>query len=270
MLTISNERVSGYLGGPMDVVLISARSAQAQPHWSRAVAADVARALVATGATVRWLCLTRPGEAEREPSPDRVERIELAAAVAPFRGVEARITDNAMDVALAQQLRRRPPDVVVHLGAGAPGSANALWLADRMGARAVGVVRAPELLCHRGDFRDERGLPCTSILDAARCTACCTTASPGGLSALSARTAACLRFLGGLSPFPSPVQFQNRADLLFASLQLATAVVTGDAAEAELLVRAGLPARSIVTIDGAGLVATVVAAVQRAGGLRGL
>ena len=254
----------------MDVVLISARSAQAEPHWSRAVAADVARALAATGASVRWLCLSRTGETVAVAALDRVERMDLPAAVAPFRGVEARVTDNAMDVALAKELRRRPPDVVVHLGAGGPGSANALWLADRMGARAVGVVRAAELLCHRGDFRDERGLPCASILDAARCTACCTTASPGGLTTGAARAAACLRFLGGLSPYPSPVQFENRGDLLLASLQLAAAVVTGDAAEAELLTRAGLPARSIVTTDGAGLVATVVSAVQRVVGMRGM
>jgi hypothetical protein len=66
------------------------------------------------------------------------------------------------------------------------------------------------------------------------------------------------------------VQFENRGDLLLASLQLAAAVVTGDAAEAELLVRAGLPARSIVTTDGAGLVATVVSAVQRVVGMRGM
>jgi hypothetical protein len=254
----------------MDVVLISARSAQAEPHWSRAVAADVARALAATGASVRWLCLCRLGETVAVAALDRVERQDLPAAVPPFRGVEARVTDNAMDVVLAKELRRRPPDVVVHLGAGAPSSANALWLADRMGARAVGVVRAPELLCHRGDFVDERGQACTSVLDAARCTACCTAASPSGLSPGQARAAACLRFLGGLSPYPSPVQFLNRGDLLFASLQLAGAVVTGDAAEAALLERAGLPARSIVTTDGAGLVATVVSAVQRVVGLRGM
>ena len=247
----------------MDVVLISARSVQGGPHWSRAVASDVARALAANGATVRWMCLTRPDETVAVAALERVERVDLAAAVAPFRGVEARVTDNVMDVALAKELRRRPPDVVVHLGAGAPGSANTLWLADRMGARAVGVVRAAEVLCHRGDYRDEHGRACASILDPIRCTTCCTTASPGGLSAGAARAAACLRFLGGLSPFPSPVQFENRGDLLFASLQLAAAVVTVDAGEAELLVRAGQPQRSLVTTDGAGLAATVVATVQR-------
>ncbi|MCY2957334.1 MAG: hypothetical protein NT107_09880 [Planctomycetota bacterium] len=241
----------------MDFVLISARGANDEPHWSRATAALVAQALTSQGAAVRWLCARNA----REPAPAAVAGLEifdLPAAPVPFRAVEARVIDNPMDILLAQQMRKRPPDLVMQLGVGAISSANPLWIADRMGAPGLAVVRATELLCHRGTLVNERGTACRSVFDAARCTTCCNSASPQGPTKRAAIGALCLRWLGGCSPFPSPVQFLNRADLLLASLQLAAAVVTSDAAELALLASAGLPARTLVASSGVSLVDTIV------------
>ena len=244
----------------MDVVLISARGAGPEPHWSRRVVAATAAALAARGDHVRWLCPLRAHEAAPAAPAPAVVVMPVAGRVAPFRSVTGRSTDPALDVALARALRPRPADVVVHVGFGAPGSVIALWLADRMGSRVAAVVRAAEVLCHRGTLIDERGQSCRSFADAARCTACCSTAGPGALSAAGARCARLLRPLGALSPFPSPVRFQNRADLAFASLQLVEPVLVATASDRELLVSAGLDARSIEIAGPDGVTGECVAA----------
>jgi len=66
-------------------------------------------------------------------------------------------------------------------------------------------------------------------------------------SALAAFGARLLRPLGSCSPFPHPVRFQNRADLVLASLQLAQIVLAPSGDGGDLLVAAGLAARAIET-----------------------
>ncbi|MCK5942545.1 MAG: hypothetical protein KAI24_11280, partial [Planctomycetes bacterium] len=72
-------------------------------------------------------------------------------------------------------LRAEPNSVVVHVGLGAQGSPNVLWLADRLGSRTVACLRGAELVCHRGDLRDRDGRSCSEWSDAARCRWCCST-----------------------------------------------------------------------------------------------
>ena len=247
----------------MDVVLLSSRNAGQGPHWSRAVAGAVADELLARGARVRWLCPLQPGE----PPPATaaaIERVALAAAVPPFRSVTARAADTAADVALAHALRARPADVVVHVGFGAPGTVTSLWLGDRMGAHVVAAVRAAEVLCHRGTLVHASGTPCAEFLDPVRCARCCTTASPAGPSRGEAALAKCFAVLGAWSPFPSPVRFQNRSDLMLASLQLAVSVVTTDAEDVGRLTAAGLPPRALQVAAAPELAGAIVAAALAA------
>src|SRR5262245_60131563 len=244
----------------MDVVMISMRGRAGVPHWSRACAGDLAARLLQHGARVQWLCPLDDGEAE--PTPAAGVRLEgLRGRVPPFRRVLARIADSRLDVALARALRPLRRAVVVHVGFGAPGSAATLWLADRMGADAIGVVRADEVLCHRGTLVDATGAPCADFTSAARCAQCVCAPWPGrGLSRLQSRWANRLLRLGW-SPFPNENAFLSRTDLLLGSMLVAT-IVVGDAAQREQLCTAGLPPRNVRAIDGldGAALASVVAA----------
>jgi len=245
----------------MDVVMISTRGRDGVPHWSRACAGDLAARLLQHGARVQWLCPLGDGEAE--PTPAAGIRLECRRGrMPPFRRVLARIADSRIDVALARALRPLRRAVVVHVGFGAPGSAATLWLADRMGADAIGVVRAEEVVCHRGTLVDASGAPCAEFTSAARCAACVCTPWPGrGLSPAQSRWANRLLRLRGWSPFPNENAFLSRADLVLGSLLVAT-VVVGDAAQREQLCAAGIPPRNVRTIDGldGAAVATAIAA----------
>jgi hypothetical protein len=110
------------------------------------------------------------------------------------------------------------------------------------------------------------GAPCAEFLDAARCARCCTTASPAGPSRGEAVLAKCFAVLGAWSPFPSPARFQNRSDLLLASLQLAVSVVMTDADDVGRLAAAGLPPRALQRAEAPGFAAAIVAAALAATG----
>jgi hypothetical protein len=217
---------------------------------------------------VRWLCAATAAE-PRPAAPAGVETTVVGGRHPPFRRVQKRLHDWRTDVALARLLRPRPADAVLHVGFGAPGSVTTLWLGDRMGARVVAAVRARELLCHRGTLVHADGAECRTFDDAARCTACCAVPGDGALTAMQARLLRLLRPLGGLSPFPSPIQFLTRYELAFASLQLAAAVVVAEPWERELLLAAGLPARCTCVVEerlpGARLAAAVGGLLGAAG-----
>ncbi len=243
---------------PMDVVLVTTRSANTVAHWSRAMAADVAAALVAQGARVTWLCPLGPMEGA--PAADGILVQPLPGSVPAFRQVLARVEDTAVDVALARVLRPLARPIVVHFGFGAPGSVTTLWLAERMGARGVAVLRAAEALCHRGTLVDATGNECRQCLDAARCAACARAPWPEGLSPAQAVAAVCLRPLAGWSPYPSENAFLSRTDLVLASL-LSAIVVVADPVDADLMVAAGIAARSVRLVEAIGGLAEPAAVV---------
>lgn len=246
---------------PMDVVLITARSRTAAPHWSRGQGEALATAFVAAGRRVRWLCAVDVDEPV-PTAPAGVELTPIRGAVPPFRAVQRLVADVPMEVALARVLRPLRAATVVQLGPGAPGPAGALWLADRMGARTIAIARADEVLCHRGTLVDARGQRCTVWSEPSRCVGCCCTPTPDGLTPREARWARRLRALRGWSPFPSRGQFLGRADLLFASLQVATIVVASEV-ERDLLGQSGLSRRSIRVVGAAGDGSPDAAAIAR-------
>lgn len=132
--------------------------------------------------------------------------------------------DPVLEVELAHTLRRRPAHAVVHAGFGAGGSPNLLWLADRMGSAAIAVASPVEVVCRRGDWVDEQGRTCAIVDDVSRCATCCARA-PGR---------------------PAPTSdFENRLDLLVASLQVAAAVFHDAAVDPAPLAALGVPARAL-------------------------
>ncbi|MGE3175364.1 MAG: hypothetical protein AB7O97_22255 [Planctomycetota bacterium] len=247
----------------MDLVLLSNRGGDGAPHWSRAAAGAVAAALAADGVRPRWLCAL--GEGEAAPTVPAGVDLDLLRGRRPaFRRVVARVSDVDIEVALARTLRplRRP--VVVHFGFGAPGSTASLWLAERMGGRGMAVVRATEVLCHRGTLVDHAGSPCAEFDDPRRCARCCCCgAAAEGLAPQQARLARLLRWLGPYSPYPNELAFRSRGDLVLSSLQLATVLVPSDDDRA-LLQRAGLSARSLAVVDGTAAAAVVTAILELA------
>jgi len=204
----------------MQVLLISSPGTVRGPHWSHGAANELQEALRAAGAQVHWFAA-----ADAADAPGRPAAGEFTSLVVPRQALH-RVTAGtehvALEVALTRELRARPADAVVHLGVGARGSVNILWLADRMGSAAFAVARASEVVCQRGDLIDDRAQACTIFEDADRCRACCA-------ASWLAR--------------PRADDFRNRLDLLVAGLQVSAAVFVRSAEEAAMLERIGLPRR---------------------------
>jgi hypothetical protein len=172
--------------------------------------------------------------------PNGCAFLPVVSAVPRFRAVQQRVTDVRTDQLVSREIRERLPDVVHVLAYGGISGVGPVWLADRLGARAVVDVAAEDLLCHRGTLVDERGQSCAAWRDPLRCLQCCTAPFEGGLTRGEARRARWLRVLGAWSPFPRAVHFRNRLDALLAGLQPAALVLVEDYRQRDLLAQAGL------------------------------
>lgn len=220
----------------MRSVVISSPGAGPGLHWSHAVAAELAARLAADGCDVLWFAVVRPGQLPPPPPAGCEARVSLAPALPPLHRVAVDCTDGGLEQTLQRSLREQPAEHVVHVGAGARGSPNLAWLADRMGSAAFAVVRAAEVVCHRGDLVDDRGAPCHDWLDPQRCRRCCA---------------------GGRWWLPPAEDFRSRSDLVAGSLLAARAVFVAAAAEVATLVAFGLLERSLVVADPAAIAAAV-------------
>ncbi|MCA8966034.1 MAG: hypothetical protein H6838_13545 [Planctomycetes bacterium] len=201
----------------MRVVLLSSPGAEPALHWSFALGERLHSAMVDAGHEVRWLAPVVAGAGV--PAQTAAEVLRVGAA--PLHRVGDAILHDELERELANDLRARAADLVLHVGLGARGSANLLWLADRMGSRALAVVRAAEVLCHRGDLVDHRGESCTAIDDAERCRRCCSKG---------------LRRAGH-------ADLATRLDLLVCCLQVSAAVFVETATEVSQLEQVGVPRR---------------------------
>ncbi|HEX6811755.1 MAG TPA: hypothetical protein VF384_09045 [Planctomycetota bacterium] len=212
----------------MRVVLVSSPGASSELHWSHGAAAELARLLLLGGANVLWLPATYAGQSLPSIPPGIHVRPAQLERPAPLWRVNKCRTDAALEVLLTRSLRERPAHAVVHLGVGARGSPNVLWLADCLGSAPIAVVRAAEVVCQRGDLVHASGVACTQFDDPDRCQRCCRAS---------------------VWSQPHRVELLNRADLLAAGLLAAEAVFVASPAEAEVLVKSGVPQR-VITVDG--------------------
>jgi hypothetical protein len=224
----------------VDIILISSRGYGDIPHWSYALAARAAVELAAAGNDVRWLGAVAPGAAPLAPV-EGVETVTVHRARVGFRQVRAGPADRLMEVRVAQELRRRPADVVHVVGFGAGTSDVLLWLAERMGASPVVTLRASELLCHRRTLVDEQDRQCRAWADVKRCVECCLTPTGGGLSPGGARLGRLFQLLGPWSPYPNQHAFRSRLETHLAGVASAEHILVGSEADRKLMELAGIP-----------------------------
>lgn len=222
----------------MQVLLISSPGAGPGPHWSHAAASALQTALHAAGAQTHWFAA-----ADATSAPGRGTDEEFTLLEVPRRAlhkVTAGTEHSDLEIELTRALRRRPADAVVHLGVGARGSVNVLWLADRMGSAPFAVARASEIVCQRGDLIDDRAQACASFEDADRCRACCA--------------ASWLRRARA-------DEFRNRLDLLVVGLQVCSAVFVPAEPDAAMLERIGVPRRVLLAgpLDATAIAARILA-----------
>ena len=120
------------------------------------------------------------------------------------------------------------------------------WLADRLGVPVLIVARPFEpLVCHRGTLVDQVGAACVVFDDPDRCMACVCTRWEHGLGPAAAWLAKVLRPLGGWSPFPSRMQFENRIEKVMQGLASARRVLVQDPSHVPILVSLGVPQRAV-------------------------
>lgn len=208
----------------MQIVLVSSPGTGDSPHWSHELALEFARRAAARGAMVRWLAALHPGQ----PVPPGQDGVQVFAHQdrRTFRWSE--VAKSQLDVpvesAVTACLREEPLSVVVHVGLGAQGSPNVLWLSDRLGSPTFACVRGVELVCHRGDLLDRDKRVCEQWSDAERCAWCCTTS----------------RFAK-----PRSNDLRNRVDLFLAGLQTCRSISVPAEEDVAYLRELGIPARQI-------------------------
>lgn len=219
----------------MRVVLVSSPGRSTEPHWSQAAAADLSRELVALGADVECFRVASAAVTSLPPKVPGARAHDFSLPhVASVHLVTAGMQHVALERELARSLRREHADAVVHLGVGAGGSPNVLWLAERMGSRVFAVVRGAEVVCHRGDLVDAAGRACSRFDDAATCRACCARS---------------------WWRRPPADEFVNRWDLLLGGLLAAAAVFVDEAAAVERLAATGVAPRRLAVTHAAHAIA---------------
>ncbi len=162
-----------------------------------------------------------------------------------FAAVAAQLANIPGENALSMELRQDPPDLVHLFGYGNCGSTSMPWLCARLGVPSIVSLDLGESLCHRGTLIDATGQPCRRWDDPQRCLECCLTPVGAGLTRGQARRAKLLRILGALSPYPSLVAFQNRADIIIGGLQFAQRIMVADEDAASALIDLGVAAKLI-------------------------
>lgn len=209
----------------MRVVLVSSPGSSSELHWSHGAAAELARLLVLKGANVQWLPVIYAGQ-NLPPIPPAVHvRATQHDHPVPVHLVTKGRTDSPVEIVLTRSLRERPAHAVVHLGVGARGSPNVLWIADCMGSAPIAVLRGSEVVCQRGNLIHASGVACTKFDDAERCRLCCRASRWG---------------------HPHRTELLNRWDLLAAGLLAAEAVFVATQDDAGLLAASGVAQRTIV------------------------
>jgi hypothetical protein len=133
--------------------------------------------------------------------------------------------DAQLEVSVTACLREEPLSVVVHVGLGAQGSPNILWLSHRMGSRTFACARGIELVCHRGDLLDRDKRMCTNWSDAERCRWCCSTS---------------------LFRRPASNDFRNRVDLFIAGMQTCASISVPAEADVAYIRGLGIAGKQIV------------------------
>jgi len=229
----------------VDVLFVGPRPRRGRDHAGRSRLAVLAATLAQRGQRCLWLYPLRSGETP-PAAPEGVTLVPVATSSPPFRAVDAHLIDVPVEHVFNAALRRGPPGVVHVEGYGGASTYVVTWLAERLGAPVL-VVAEPiaDVVCHRGTLVDWTGKDCPKWDDAARCARCCRSPNAPGMGPVRAVFAGALRGLGGLSPFPAAVDFENRLDRIVHGLACAGRVLVPDAGWVERLESLGVPRRRL-------------------------
>ena len=212
----------------MQVVVVSSpghgRRSTQTAHWSHAHAARIVAEVHRRGGEAWWLAgvgdAAHVGEwASGDVCPDL-----FATRANRCSSIAANSRDPALEAALTARLRTHPLASVVHVGVGAGGTPNVLWLAERLGSRVVACARGAELVCPRGDLVDRDGRACEVFDDPERCRWCCAS---------------------GWWRKPHVSEIQNRTDLVIAGLLASEAVLVAEAGDVAAATELGVPAARV-------------------------
>lgn len=207
------------------LILVSGRFAS--PDVPRARDAAFAHALTGRGCDVRWVVPQASTAAVSElPTGSSVCAIPVVSQAPRFAAVQGRLLDPVSETVLMQAIRAQMPDLVHVLDYGGCTSVNLSWVTSRLGVGCVVSVPADSTVCHRGDLRYRGAEGCDRFGDPERCSACCLAAATGGLSAWQSFLGRILRTLRlPFNPYPLPLKFENRQELLVGGLQCAERVI---------------------------------------------
>lgn len=212
------------MSSPQPVFVVSSPGPGPARHWSHDFAAALTALCRQRGAAAAWSPVLRRGQT----LPPDLAAIAAEVLVADVSAGAARVAADhrhlSIESALTRALRAEPSTTVVHVGIGARGSPNLLWIAERLGSAAFAVARGAEVACHRGDLIDRAGSPCDDFTTPERCQHCCR--------AVWRR--------------PTADDFRTRADLLVASLLSSRSIAVPADADVELLAAMGVPRQSCV------------------------
>ena len=222
------------------LILVSGRFASPDASLTRAAA--FAHALAEMGCEVRWIVPGSPGAASPAlPERSKVTVLPVASDAPGFSAVQGRLLDPASELVLSEAIRRQLPDLVHVLDYGGCTSVNLSWVTTRLGVRCVVSVASHLTVCHRGDLRYRGAEACDQFGDPDRCSACVLAAATGGLSLWGAAVSRAFRTLRlPLSPYPSPMNFVNRQELLVGGLRCAKRVFLAEESDRSRLRTLGL------------------------------
>ena len=238
----------------MNLILVSGRYPEPAPYHT--VDSAIARELADADCAVRWIVPN--GESTLTQPVEGVRITAVASAIPPFGRVQERLLDGPTEAVLTREIRREMPDLVHLLDYGGCSSVNASWSADRMGARNLVSVRVLPTLCHRGDLMHGKGSDCEDWENPNRCAECCLIPSPRGLGVLGSglgRILGLVRF--PVNPYPTPLDFTNRTELLLGGLQFASKVAVQTDEERDLVASLGIRPERLEVVPNSSLAARI-------------
>ena len=211
------------------LILVSGRFLDPSAPHTRDAA--FAHALAERGCDVRWVVPVHAlASAPELAQGSAVRQLPVVSPAPGFAAVQSRLVDTPTDSLLMESVRRELPDLVHVLDYGGCTSVNLTWGANRLGVKCVVSMIPAAVVCHRGDLRYRGREECRQFDSPDRCSECCLSPALDGFSLLGSILGRALKAVRApINPYPTPIDFVTRQELLLGGLQFAErAIVTSE------------------------------------------
>ena len=207
------------------LILVSGRFLDPSAPHTRDAA--FAQALAERGCDVRWVVPVHSLASAPELAQGSAVRLLPVVSPAPgFAAVKSRLVDTPTDSLLMESVRCELPDLVHVLDYGGCTSVNLSWVANRLGVNCVVSMESAAVICHRGDLRYQGREECRQFDSPDRCSQCCLSPALDGLSLPGSMLGRALKAVHApINPYPTPIDFVTRQELLLGGLQFAERVI---------------------------------------------